>query len=358
MQTPRDISGITTEWLNAVLGQLGEIVDSRASGLGAEETGFLSTMAKAELTWASSDETLPSTIVIKIPPPPGEFHEISENMHAFQREARFYKEIAPGIETRVPHIFHASATHGEEVIIMEDLSWMTPCDQIKGMSHEWICKTVAEIGTLQARYWDNLELSKLDWVPWEWKDNFYSVAGHEEWEAFRNNWKDIIGQRGIEMAYRVEEARDWIDDRMRSRPKTLLHSDLRADNVMMDESGIQPQACIIDWQLVSRGIGAVDLARLFGGSDLIDDRAGHHMEVIRAWHDALVMGGVHGYSIEDATDDFLLSALIVMRIPAFASSLSMAEAEAESRTGQLIRSVVLRFSALVEELDALRVLPS
>ena len=82
------------------------------------------------------------------------------------------------------------------------------------------------------------------------------------------------------------------------------------------------------------------------------------MEVIRAWHDALVMGGVHGYSIEDATDDFLLSALIVMRIPAFASSLSMAEAEAESRTGQLIRSVVLRFSALVEELDALRVLPS
>jgi serine/threonine protein kinase len=314
-------------------------------------------MARATLQWRTPGDSQPASVIVKMRPPQGEFTELGDRMRLFAREARFYREIAPTTPTRVPKIFYVSDQPGFEIIVMEDLSWMTACDQVAGMPHDLVARTVAELAGLQARYWDNQRLASLDWIPWGWQDHLFGGLDHDAWTSFHDKWSRIIGPRGVELARRVEEHRDWIDDRMRGRPKTIVHTDLRADNVLIDESGDTPRACIIDWQLLTRGPGVYDLARLLGESDTPQDRAGHHLEVLRAWHDALIAGGVHGYSFDEAYEDMVISALIMLRVPAWMSNMRAINAPADSRAGRLFRVSVCRVIDFLHEVEAHRVLP-
>ena len=57
--------------------------------------------------------------------------------------------------------------------------------------------------------------------------------------------------------------------RMRERPPTLVHADLRADNLLFGPVGTPDEVIIIDWQLAIRGMGAFDIARLMARGELL-----------------------------------------------------------------------------------------
>src|SRR5262249_45580768 len=115
------------------------------------------------------------------------------------------------------------------------------------------------------------------------------------------------------------------------------------------------EVIVIDWQLSTRSLGAIDPARLLGGSEPAAERRGHQVEVFAAWHDALVRAGVRDYDADEALEDFRPAVLYCLFIPV--KVCSMVGPEPDGRTGRLCDAQAERLFASALELDAGRLLP-
>ena len=64
----------------------------------------------------------------------------------------------------------------------------------------------------------------------------------------------------------VLEQSDAINAVLSQRKWTLIHGDLRADNLLFDANSVAPKSVILDWSWAARGHAAVDVAFLVSGS--------------------------------------------------------------------------------------------
>ncbi|HAF38815.1 MAG TPA: aminoglycoside phosphotransferase, partial [Gammaproteobacteria bacterium] len=82
-------------------------------------------------------------------------------------------------------------------------------------------------------------------------------------------------------------------------PWTIAHQDYRVENLMFGPEG-SGEVMVIDWQGIGRGPGAYDLAYLLGGSMDVQLRRDNERDLVKAYHDQLVLSGITGYSFEQA----------------------------------------------------------
>ena len=69
----------------------------------------------------------------------------------------------------------------------------------------------------------------------------------------------------------VEEVGNWLDAQsVAARPPTLLHSDFKLDNLILDPETLQPRA-IVDWDMGTRGDPLFDLATMLSYWSQADD---------------------------------------------------------------------------------------
>jgi hypothetical protein len=85
----------------------------------------------------------------------------------------------------------------------------------------------------------------------------------------------------------------------------LVHGDYRLDNLLF----LGDAVWAIDWQTLSLGLPARDLAYLIGTGLPVDDRRVHERSIVAAYHEALLAHGVTGYSLEDCWDDYRFALL-------------------------------------------------
>jgi hypothetical protein len=136
---------------------------------------------------------------------------------------------------------------------------------------------------------------------------------------------------------------------------TLIHGDLRADNLLLGEGDPCSEIVILDWQLANRSLATIDIARLLGGSEPAAERRGHQLEVFAAWHEELMRAGQNDYEFEEALTDFRLGVLYCLFIPVF--GFAMVGQEPQGRTGRLLDAIAERLYASAIELDAGALLP-
>jgi hypothetical protein len=99
MEHPKTIEDITAPWVTEVLRGAGVLrqsavraIDVRPVGQGV---GFLSNRARVTLTSDPAEEEVPATVVIKMPATLKEGAEFAQSTHVYEREIRFYREVAP-----------------------------------------------------------------------------------------------------------------------------------------------------------------------------------------------------------------------------------------------------------------------
>ena len=61
-------------------------------------------------------------------------------------------------------------------------------------------------------------------------------------------------------------------ERLAQAPTTLIHADLHLDNILFSPSGHSPPVIVLDWQTVSWGPAAVDLAVMLATSLSVEQR--------------------------------------------------------------------------------------
>ncbi|MBK6509925.1 MAG: phosphotransferase [Haliea sp.] len=91
------------------------------------------------------------------------------------------------------------------------------------------------------------------------------------------------------------------------KPFALLHGDYRLDNLMF---GADPQdVAVLDWQTISAGPPARDLAYFLGTGLAVELRRVAETELVAVYHDELLRRGVADYGFEQCFRDYRLGQL-------------------------------------------------
>ena len=357
MRVPQHVEEITAQWVDEALraggaADLPEVSAVRTQVIGNEK-GFLSQTMRIEIDYTGSGRGAPTSLVVKIEPELASFREAERGSKAFDREIRFYREVACRVPLRVPRIYYADASDAGKVLVMEDLTRYQCIDQLHGLRHEQVIATVRDAAKLHAAFWTDAALAGLDWLPLH--DHFFADGFVEHWPAFAASYELRIGRDAVRLGERVALHLRWLEERIAERPVTLVHGDLRADNLLFGGSPERPEIVVLDWQLATRSLGTIDLARLLGGSEPAAERRGHQIEVLTAWHEALLRAGLLDYEFETALTDFRLGVLYCLFIPV--KGFALAGPAPGGRTGRLLDVIAERLYASAIELDAGALLP-
>jgi len=354
--TPQSIAEISPAWIEEALRSAAAIGTERVAGVElrpiGEGQGFLSTMAAVKVEYDPPTAKAPTSVVVKLEPAAGTFRDTERETNAFAREVDFYRDVAPGLDVRVPRIYYAVADGTGMALVMEDLSHLRSGDQLRGMQHDEVLATVREIARVHAAFWESSRLRTLGWLPDHdpmWREGF-----EEHWPGFVAEYGVRLGREAHELGERVRANLDWIRQRIAGRPSTLIHADLRADNLLFGEPRSKDAVVVLDWQLATRSMAAIDPTRLLGGSEPAAQRQGHHLEVFTAWHEALLTHGVRGYEFDEALEDFRLGALYNLMVPVKAHGLMVGNTGL--RGWRLLDAIVERVYVSALELGAGEVL--
>ncbi len=354
---PRTIAEITPSWLSRALRTGGCLTRANIAGIAVQpigqEVGFLDGLARLHLTYDRDDGGAPSSVVVKVPAREAAYREIGNRYHAYEREIRFYRDVAPGSPIRLPRCFYGSMDHGEDayLLILEDLGALAAGDQVCGLTRAQAQAAVETIGRLHACWWETPALKALDWMP---SRNIQPARYREFWPRFRRTIGPLLSGSALALGERVGDALEGLLRLLDERPHTIVHADFRADNLLFDgESRLHP-VVVVDWQLAIRSRAALDVARLLCGSMSSRDRAACEMLILRRWHETLEAGGVKGYSFQQALHDYKLAVLLCLYFPV---TIHEAEEHAGKRGVSLAHAQIERFFTAALELEAASVLP-
>jgi Ser/Thr protein kinase RdoA (MazF antagonist) len=282
------------------------------------------------------------------------FRDVERNFHAFERESFFYRDVAGHVDIRVPKVYYSHVSPEGSVLVMEDLTQLTCGDQVRGMLHHQVIAAARQIGRVHAAYWNNDRLAALEWLPDH--DPFWFEGYEEYWPGFVREFEVRLGREGLALGEGVLRHLKWLAERIAERPSSLVHADLRADNLMFGDPQSSDAVVILDWQLATRSMAANDPTQLLGGSEPASQRSGHHLEVFTAWHETLISRGVKGYEFDEALEDFRLGALFNLLVPVMAFGRTAGTASV--RTARYIDAQVDRMYVSAMELDAGALLPT
>lgn len=142
-------------------------------------------------------------------------------------------------------------------------------------------------------------------------------------------------------------------DRLAARPVTLVHGDLRINNVMITDVDKGAVRAVLDWQTAVRGRGPMDIASLFTSSLQPDDRRVAEAELIPAYHQLLLRLGVRDYTFDECWRDYRLAVANQFSQVVFLSSVLDLEGRLEEGVSA---ATGLRLAAALVQLDVVELL--
>lgn len=337
------------EWISEALGST--VVDLQAELLG-DELGLQSTTWRLQLSYASPGSG-PATLILKSETSDPDFQSMSRASNAFGREVGVYRHCTPRLQGYRP-VVHACEDGDAAWLLMEDLSHLTPGDQLVGLSQAQTLDCLKQMAAIHAEFWMDPGLDQHSWLPQH--TFWFSKPRQEAMEDFLATYGVRFGPRLCRLFRAVIEQTEAIDAALQQRPWTLVHGDLRADNLLFDGTPEAPTAVILDWSWACRGLGLIDVAFLLGGSTPVVQRQGALEPLLQAWHQQLRDRGVRDYADSDAKRDLQLAALRCLT-----AGLSMhgfmAFPDTTIRTALFMAQAIQQHASLAMELEAWQALP-
>ncbi len=336
-------------WIGDVLGTTIASLEIQPMG---PSRGFQSTTWKLHLTCEPAGSG-PATVVLKSETSNQAFNELSRLHNAFGREVGVYTHCVPRLKDHQPIIY---ASQGSEPcwLLMEDLTHLRAGDQLLGLSHAETLRSLQRLAALQAEFWMDPHLEQQSWLPLH--SFWFQNPRADLVESFFQTYSVRFGPRVTQLVRAVLEQGEALDAALALRPWTLVHGDLRADNLLFDGPEAEPEAIILDWSWACRSLGSIDLAFLIGGSEPVAQRRGCHAELLGAWHQELVARGVRDYPLAEAHRDQQLAALRCITA-GVAMHGFMQDPDTTIRTALFMDQAIQRHAALAEELAAWEALP-
>lgn len=342
---PATIDEVTPEWMTEVLRASGALGDhGSVQGVDAvafaEGVGFLSYLFRAELTYAGAADGAPATVIVKFPVDTT-MREIADGLSFYQRELRYYTELAEHAPFRVPqaHAAVMSDDGTDFVLVMEDLSGLRPLDQTAGVSAADARVAVEGAAALHAGFWGR-DLSDLatTFIP---LDNPVNRAVLPQvfgggWDRAKAEAADLLPADVRAFGDRYLDVLPWLLEELATQT-TIVHGDWRADNLLMDADG---SLAVIDFQIMSTGPGSYDLGYFLSQSLQPDVRRAAGDGLVDAYFAALSRSGVDvDRSAEEHSLAITTAFCLIYPVSTFGSWDMLPENSREMARVMLARSV-------------------
>ncbi len=341
---------MTAQWLESALGIGIASAEIEPVGAGA---GFAGSVYRIRLAYRDVDSSAARTLIWKTASGDERTRDFLTTLGVYERELRFYQLLADKVET-APLTFFSEfdSESGAFCLIIEDLSHMSPGDQIEGCTFEQALEVVSGAGRLHSQFWSEEIGSEVSWVPTfdggtGYFERMHSVAWRRLGRAIQG-----IPEGLLEVARRVGPRVSDVKARLSRTPVTLVHGDLRLDNVFFGQEQGGDGLKLIDWQAIRLGRGMYDLAYFLSTSVPVEMRRQYQTDLLEAYADTLSTHGVD-YTSSDRAEDFGWALLdIVTFVGIIGSTLDF-----QSPRGlELSETILSRLWAAIEDSSAVDLL--
>ena len=300
-QFPISPEQMTASWLESELGVVVGSADVEPIGEGA---GFAGSVYRIHLGHADENIGFAKTLIWKTVSTDERTRGFLTLLGVYERESRFYERLASGLEIAPrPFFSEFDPESGAFCLVTEDLSYMKQADQIEGCTFEQALEVATGAAKLHSRFWSERVDDRLDWVP-----TFDGGSGYFE-RMHSTAWKRLaatmegIPEGLIEAARRIAPRVSDVKAHLSRLPVTLVHGDLRGDNLFFSRSTGAGGIRVIDWQAIRRGRGIYDIAYFLSTSVPVETRRRRQEELVEAYAETLSAQGVD-YTTADLAEDF------------------------------------------------------
>jgi aminoglycoside/choline kinase family phosphotransferase len=291
------IADLSAEWFTDLLRRTGDLDgDTAVVGVHMETIGegasMMSALARARLTFDAVTGA-PGSLIVKVPTTDEHRLFIAVNTKFYEREVRFYGELAGDLPVAVPRCLFAEIDPATSrfLLILEDVGHLRQVDQVEGCGWDDAVTAVQALADFHAPNWGK-DLSHLE-------DTFLPMNGDlnqfvipmlfgDSWPKMRDKFADEMTPAVLELGDHYLETIPAMLDLMQG-PNTLAHLDFRIDNILFGDPGVT----LLDFQLCAVSNGVVDVA-FFVSQSLRSDLAGERgLDLLGVYLDRLETKGVH-----------------------------------------------------------------
>lgn len=333
MTVPEGPQDLTPEWLTQALSQPVETVSIEAVGTGQTGSSYRLTL--------DGERTMIAKLGAEDP-------EVRARVaYGYRAEVAFYRDIAPTVDVPVPHCFATAISDDAStfVLLLEDLAPAVQGDQIAGCSPDIAIQGATALAGLHGPRWcdptwKDLEVLTMPLATEE------SAGGMGDLARMATDiFLDTLGDR---MTAEDKQTLNAFPARvpawLLACPErfALLHGDYRLDNVMLRPEGLT----VVDWQTLTIGLPARDLAYWIATSLDPRDRRITEQRAVAAYHAAL---DVEGYALGVCEEDYRVGQLQVPLI----ATLGWAFTTQTPRGADMMLAMVARSCAAIRDLHAL-----
>jgi hypothetical protein len=322
---PEGPADLTPEWLTAALsrdGPAAHVMEARWERVG-QDYGFTGLVGRIHLRYENAGHGWPASCIAKLPlardDDASAYRKRQERDQLLvdryyercRREARFYREIPVACAPRL--YFEATDDANRRVILLlEDVTGGRQGDVLHGCSVDDAAAVLDEVAPLHAAWWGRNDLAHR--FPPAVTDD-----PRTRQERYARLLPRFLSTYDQELPHDVMDTVERLGSRLASvgtaldaRPQTLIHGDLHLDNLIFGAERNGGSVVLLDWQTVSAGSPARDVAMFLFQSLQVADRRAAEDELFDRYLNGLVQHGVRDYSLDDLLHDCRLALLVML----------------------------------------------
>lgn len=345
IERPTDLSA---DWLTDALGA------ATVTGFATERigTGQMSECYRVTLTYADA-EAGPPSVVLKVAATDAASRQTGLALGLYEREVRFYTDIAPRIGGPVAPCYSAGydSETGAFHLLLGDAAPATVGDEIRGATTDQALLALAELGRVHAPLLGDTAAAQADWLNREAPINQALIG--QLYAGFAERYADQITDEQREVCQRLIGSFDayLAAESDPQRAMGLVHGDYRLDNMLFGERGADRAVTVVDWQTVTWGPALTDVAYFLGCALPVQDRRDHYDALLRVYHEAL--GPDAPLTLDDVREGVRRQSFFGV-VMAIVSSMLV---ERTARGDQMFMTMLQRHCQHVLDTGALAILP-
>lgn len=275
LASPADLSA---EWLTRVLGGP-SVTGFRTERIG---TGQMSECYRVTPAYAQGSAG-PASLVLKVAAGEPTSRQTGLMLGLYEREVRFYTDIAPRLSGPIPHCYHAAIDTDTGIfdLVLQDAAPAVPGDDIAGAAVEQALLAVSELGRMHSSLRDEADLAEVAWLNRAAPIN--QALLQTLYAGFLDRYAARITDEQRTVCDRLVAGFDGYQAAEDQQPKGLVHGDYRLDNMLLGEPGSPRALTVVDWQTVTWAPAFVDLAYFLGCALPVEIRRARFDDLVQAY---------------------------------------------------------------------------
>ena len=251
---------LDAEWLSGALGRRIDGFQVRPIGAGRGNLG--------ELVVVEFEDGSP--VVAKFAADRAETLASALRSGLFEREIRFYRELAPQLGLRLPRLYAAEYDPASARFVMI-LDYIAPSEDTDTVRSLGVDRTREVLDVLAHLHEDGRRLVDTPWLQsmtFQGRIDNLTLLIEQGWHRLIEICGDLVPTSlGDELNERFVDAMY----QLAALDQTLVHGDVKPDNLLIDNQGV----VLIDWQSVGCGPPAWDVASCMYQCLSTEDRRRH-----------------------------------------------------------------------------------